>query len=59
MPDPARVKCALCGLRYNPTAKKLPKCKSDDGTKGPRGYSWSALAVIYCVLSAKELNRDR
>jgi len=57
-----KTKCVNCGLIYDPKARPLPACGSDDGPTGPKGaeqqpVSGRMLLFIRCVLSVRAPKR--
>lgn len=45
------VRCATCGLHYDPSQAPLPTCGSEDGPAGPRGIGPEGRKFMQCVLS--------
>ena len=50
-PKDRRVRCATCGLTYDPNKKPLPQCASEDGPTGTTGFSPEERKFMKCVLS--------
>lgn len=57
MANDPRVRCATCGLTYDPSQKPLPPCGSEDGPAGPQGFSPEERKFMKCVLSCVAARR--
>jgi len=52
-----RMKCANCGIVYDPTQSELPPCGSEDGPTGPKGLDREQRKFMRCVLEAPPVKK--